>query len=143
MLFRAQKNGCTSNLQSLYAATSAYVNDYQSWPQVSTADISGTTYAQAWITALGPYKISTYNWVCPSVQRLLNNPDLSQQANSRVDYYATPFDTNPSSPTRHSNQPWFIESANVHGDGNLMIMTNGTVQSLNQALIQGAAPPSP
>jgi len=142
MIFRAQKNGCTSNLQSLYAATANYVNDYQSWPQISTADLTGTTYAQAWITALAPYKMSISNWVCPSVQRLLNNPDLTQQQNIRVDYFATPFNANPSSSMQYSNQPWFIESANVHGDGNLMILTNGTVQSLNQALVQGAAPPS-
>jgi prepilin-type N-terminal cleavage/methylation domain-containing protein len=142
MIFRAQRTACTTNLQSLFAAAGSYVNDYQSWPQVSTADISGTTYAQAWITALAPYKIANINWICPSVQRLLGNPDITQPQNVRVDYFATPFDTNPSSPMRYSSQPWFVECANVHGDGNLMICSNGLVQSLNQALEYGSTPPS-
>jgi len=119
------------------------VNDYQSWPQVSTANVSGTPYAQAWIAALAPYKISTTNWVCPSVQRLLNNPDLTQPQNVRVDYFATPFDSNPASPMRYPSQPWFIESANVHGDGNLMILTNGLVESLNEALVSGTGSAAP
>jgi prepilin-type N-terminal cleavage/methylation domain-containing protein len=141
LVYRAQRVTCTSNLKNLFAATSSYLNDYQSWPQVSTANIGGTSYAQSWITALTPYKLTIVNWVCPSVQRLLNNPDLTLSQNVRVDYYATPFDTNPSSPMRYSTQPWFIECANVHGDGNLLILTSGAVESLNQALANGSTAP--
>jgi prepilin-type N-terminal cleavage/methylation domain-containing protein len=134
LIMRAQRVSCTNNLKNLYAAASSYVLDYQSWPQISTADVTGTAYAQGWINALAPYKIGQINWVCPSVQRLLNNPDLTQSGNVRIDYYSTPFDSNVTSPSRYPTQPWFIENANVHGDGNLMIFANGQVKSLNETL---------
>jgi prepilin-type N-terminal cleavage/methylation domain-containing protein len=142
LMMRAQGVSCTNNLKNLYAASSSYVMDNQSWPQVSTADLTGTGYAQGWIDALAPYKIGKINWVCPTVQRLLNNPDLTQPENIRVDYFATPFDSNVTSPSRYPTQPWFIENANVHGDGNLMIFANGQVKSLNETVADLASQPS-
>jgi prepilin-type N-terminal cleavage/methylation domain-containing protein len=142
LLTRAQRVSCTNNLKNLYAGVSAYVADNQSWPQISTADTSGSVYAQSWIDALSPYKIARINWICPSVQRLLNNPDYSQPENARTDYFATPFDNNATSPSRYPTQPWFIEAANVHGDGNLMIFANGQVKSLNETLADLVSQPT-
>jgi type II secretory pathway pseudopilin PulG len=132
LISRAQRASCTNNLVGLYAACTSYVQDYQSWPQVGTTNVTDPSYAQAWITALGPYKIRPVNWICPSIQRLLGNPDYIQPQDARVDYIASPFDSNPSSPSRYPTQPWFAESASVHGDGNLMIFATGEVKSLNQ-----------
>jgi prepilin-type N-terminal cleavage/methylation domain-containing protein len=134
MILRAQRVSCTNNLKNLYAAATSYVQDYQSWPQISTANISDPSFAQAWITALSPYKIHPVNWICPSIQRLLLNPDYTQPGNARIDYMATPFDSNPVSPSRYATQPWFAETASVHGDGNLMIFANGEIKSLNQVV---------
>lgn len=137
LMERAQRVSCTNNLKSLYAAANSYVTDNQSWPQVSTADIHDPSYAQAWIDAFSHYQIRNINWICPSVQRLLNNPDYIQPDNVRIDYLSTPFDANPTSPARYPTQPWFIERADVHGDGNLMIFANGQVKSLNDVLRDG------
>jgi prepilin-type N-terminal cleavage/methylation domain-containing protein len=132
LLTRAQRVSCTNNLKNLYTASTSYVQDYQSWPQISAANIQDPSYAQAWVNALSPYKIQAVNWICPSVQRMLGNPDFIQPQDARVDYIATPFDSNPTSPSRYPTQPWFAETASIHGDGNLMIFANGQVKSLNQ-----------
>lgn len=141
LIERSQRVSCTNNLRNLYTGASAYVADYKSWPQISTTNPSDPSYAQAWYAALSPYQIGQVNWICPSVQRLLHNPDFTQAPNIRTDYFATPFDTNPSSPSRYPTQPWFIESASIHGDGNLMIFTDGQVKSLNQVLSDAASQP--
>ena len=134
LIERAQRVSCTNNLKNLYAATTSYVQDYQSWPQISTANIRDPSFPQAWISALSPYKIRPINWICPSIQRLLGNPDYTQTQNARIDYVATPYDSNPTSPSRYPTQPWFAETASVHGDGNLMIFANGQIKSLNQVV---------
>ena len=134
LIERAQRVNCTTNLKSLYTAASAYTNDYKSWPQVSTTNVQDPSYAQAWMAALAPYQITAANWICPSVQRLLKNPDYMQPENIRLDYFATPFDANPVSPSKYPTQPWFVERGNMHGDGNLMIFASGQVKSLNEAL---------
>jgi prepilin-type N-terminal cleavage/methylation domain-containing protein len=142
LTYRAEGVSCSNNLRSLYAASTSYVQDYQSWPQISTSNIQDPAFAQAWIKALSPYKIQGINWICPSIQRLLLNPDYTQTANMRIDYMATPFDSNPTSPSRHPNQPWFAETASVHGDGNLMIFASGKVESLNQVVLDMQSPQS-
>jgi len=34
LTYRAEGVSCSNNLRSLYAASSSYVQDYQSWPQI-------------------------------------------------------------------------------------------------------------
>ena len=140
LIFRAQGVTCLNNLRNLYAASTSYVQDYQSWPQISTTNIRDPSYAQAWVSALSPYKIKAVNWICPSVQRLLGNPDYTQPLNARVDYIATPFDANPASPSRYPTQPWYAETASVHGNGNLMVFANGEVKPLNDVLLDMQQP---
>jgi len=134
---RADVAACATNLKSLYAAAAAYVQQNGQWPQISTSTLAtpnDTQYAQAWITAFQPYGLGPRNWVCPTVQRQLGNPDLTQPANIRVDYFSTPFDGRPGTPYLWPHQPWFMERGAVHPGGNLLIWSNGQIVNLTQAI---------
>jgi prepilin-type N-terminal cleavage/methylation domain-containing protein len=132
MRARAQRVQCTANLKSLYVAAESYVQQYGSWPQipVSDSDSAEQDYANAWIAALAPFGPTQKTWICPTIQALLGDPDLSQQENVRLDYVATPFDDKPMSPRQWARQPWFAEVGDVHGNGNLIVFTDGSVSDL-------------
>jgi prepilin-type N-terminal cleavage/methylation domain-containing protein len=127
---KADRAGCMGNLRGLFAAGNAYMQDKQEWPQVPTSQIREPSYALAWIKAFEPYKLGRKNWVCPSIQRQMKNPDIYDDKSARVDYTATPFDTNSRSPFLWPTHPWFIERGDMHGDGNLILFTNGSIKSL-------------
>jgi prepilin-type N-terminal cleavage/methylation domain-containing protein len=131
----AQRVQCMANLRSLYTATELYVQRYGSWPQIpvpaSDSDADDQAYAQSWISALAPFGPQQKTWVCPTVQNLLGNPDLSKPENIRVDYIACTFDDKPTTPHQWPRQPWFAEVGNVHGNGNLIIFTDGSISDLN------------
>lgn len=125
---RAQKAQCIGNLRSLHVAVGSYVQDHQSWPQISGNGYQDTTVANLWLAALAPYGLKQINWVCPTIQRELRSPDLSDPANTRVDYLAMPFGTQPRAPYLYDRQPWFIEVANAHGNGQEVIFPDGHIE---------------
>lgn len=129
---RVEKSSCTANLRGLYVGSASYVQDHGQWPQINPGLIEkdNLLYAQQWIKALAPYQIGQPNWLCPTTQKQLNNPDTSKPENVRVDYIACPFDAKQATPYLHPKQPWFIERGAVHAGGNLIIFTNGQVVSL-------------
>jgi type II secretory pathway pseudopilin PulG len=133
---RAQRVQCTANLRSLYVATESYIQQNSGWPQIPIADDSDSAeqnYASAWIAALKPFGVAEKTWICPTIQNLLGNPDYTKSENVRVDYSSTPFDDKMISPHQWPKQPWFIENGDVHGNGNLIIYTDGSVSDLNTA----------
>lgn len=127
---RAEKARCIANMRSLAVAANAYVQDNGHWPQIDplmiTDDYPG--YSKAWLTEFQPYGISQKNWMCPTTQRELGNPDLTKPENVRIDYTPMPFDEHPSTPFKWSGQPWFIERSSIHGNGNLIIFTDGNIR---------------
>ena len=129
---RAEVTGCIGNLKGLHVAAANYVSDAKQWPQIDRKLFGKPEYAKAWQEALGRYGVGTINWVCPSAQRQLNNPDLTKSP--RIDYHATPFDPEPQTPYKWATQPWFIEAGNFHGEGPMIIFCGGNVKSLNQHL---------
>lgn len=130
---RAQRVQCMANLRSLYTGAELFVQQNGSWPQlpVSDSDSAEQDYARAWIAALTPFGPTQKSWICPTTQNLLGNPDLSNPDNVRVDYIATSFDDKPTTPHRWPRQPWFAEVGDVHGNGNLIIFTDGSISDLN------------
>jgi hypothetical protein len=129
---KAERANCASNLRNMFVATNAYLQEHENvWPQV-TSKVTSPDYALAWIEFLKPYGMQRENWVCPTVQRTLKNPDLSDDKLVRIDYLATYFASTPRLPFRWSTQPWFAERGDVHGDGNLVVFATGDVKSLNQ-----------
>lgn len=135
--YRADRAGCVANLKTLYTGAAIYLQQQGQWPQIDPKLISGgsTAYASGWIDALSTCGVARNNWICPSVQRLLHNPDFTQPDNIRVDYIATPFDTKEMTPYLWPKQPWFVEKGSVHGGGgNLIIWANGQIVSLKEAM---------
>src|SRR5437588_6353204 len=95
---RAQRVQCSANLRSLYVATELFVQQNGSWPQIGESDDeddASADFGNGWIGALKEFGVSEKTWICPTVQNLLSNSDLSKPYNARVDYVATPFDDKP------------------------------------------------
>jgi prepilin-type N-terminal cleavage/methylation domain-containing protein len=132
---RAQKVQCMANLRSLYLATETYVQRNGSWPQISLKNYEAPEdFANAWVAALTPFGIGRKSWICPTIEELLHNPDYNDPANARLDYISTGFDDKPTSPHQWPRQPWFIETGDVHGNGNLIIFTDGSIAETNSIL---------
>jgi prepilin-type N-terminal cleavage/methylation domain-containing protein len=131
---RAQRVQCSANLRSLYIATELFVQQNDSWPQIGESDDeddASADFGNGWIAALKEFGVTEKTWICPTVQNLLSNPDLSKPENARVDYVATPFDDKPTTPHEWPRQPWFAEVGNVHRHGNLIIFTDGSISDLD------------
>ena len=126
---RSQKASCIANLRSLHVAANLYIQENHQWPQIGSKG-EPKTVATNWINALNPYGLTQANWLCPTVQGLLANPDMTDSDNARIDYISTPFDTKPQTPFQWAKQPWFVESADVHGNGNLILFPDGHIQEL-------------
>lgn len=131
---RTERINCTSNLKNLFVAAESYIQDNGHWPQIDPglikSDASDHNYSKAWIDALSRYGIDRKNWICPTHQRDVGSPDYTKPENVRIDYFAMPFDTAQFTPHRWPSQPWFVERASAHGNGNLVIFTDGSVQAL-------------
>jgi prepilin-type N-terminal cleavage/methylation domain-containing protein len=136
---RAQRFQCTANLRSLYISADLFVQQNGSWPQIPrTSSATGSEdQAKAWIDALAPFGASAKTWICPTMQGLLGQPDYWNPENARIDYIPMSFDDKPTSPHQWPGQPWFLETGNVHGNGNLIIFTDGSISDLN-TVVQGA-----
>ena len=134
---RAQKAQCMANLHNLYVGTDLYVQRNGSWPQIFINNFpTGEDYANAWVAALGPFGIERKTWICPTIQELLHGPDYADPANARLDYVSTGFDDKPTSPHQWPRQPWFIETGDVHGNGNLIIFTDGSIAETKNVFSQ-------
>ena len=117
-----------ANLRSLYVATDVYIQRNGHWPQIYLKNYgTGEDFANAWIAALEPFGVTRKTWICPAIQSLLHNPDYLEPAHARIDYVSTGFDDKPTSPHQWPRQPWFIETGDVHGNGNLIIFTDGSI----------------
>lgn len=130
---RIERINCTSNLRELYVGANSYLQANGSWPQIDPALLKQphNAYDEAWIQAYLPYGVARGTWICPTVEHLMGGPDYTQPDNYRADYVAMPYDRNALTPFKWPTQPWFVERANVHGTGNLLILANGTVTDLN------------
>jgi type II secretory pathway pseudopilin PulG len=140
---RAQRASCTANLRTLYVATESYVQQNGSWPQIPITDSSDeaqAAYAKAWIAALSPFGPGQRSWICPTVQHKLHDPDLSKPENIRIDYRAVYFDDKPITPHKWPRMPWFAETQDVHGNGQLIIFTDGSVSDLKTVAAQAQQP---
>ncbi|HEX4084070.1 MAG TPA: prepilin-type N-terminal cleavage/methylation domain-containing protein [Chthoniobacteraceae bacterium] len=127
-----ERINCTSNLVQLYTGASAYLQDTKHWPQVNPALLNQANHAydEAWIETYMPYGVTRQCWICPTIERSLGGPDITQPENYRADYIAMPYDSKQLSPHQWPLQPWFAERGNVHGTGNLIILANGSVTDL-------------
>ena len=143
MRARAQRVQCTANLHSLYVAANLFVQQNNNWPQIrlGTSENAQNDYANAWISALGPFGVTRKSWICPTIQTLMENPDYTKPENARLDYMPMPFDDKPTTSHQWPRQPWFVETGDVHGNGNLLVFTDGSISDLKT--IASNASPAP
>jgi len=132
---RAQRAQCTTNLRNLYVGTESFIQQNGSWPQIprSAAGMS-PEYAEAWVKTLEPFSVPAKTWICPTIQNLMKNPDYAKPGSARLDYVPMPFDDKPTTAHQWPKQPWFIETGDVHGHGNLIIFTDGSISDLKTVL---------
>lgn len=131
---RVEKVNCTNNLRQLYTGANSYIQEYGHWPQVNPALMQQPNHAydEAWIEDFLPFGVGRGTWICPTIEHELGGPDYTQPQNYRADYLAMPFDFRRITPSRWPTAPWFVERGNVHGNGNLIIQSNGAVVELTQ-----------
>jgi type II secretory pathway pseudopilin PulG len=142
MRARSQRFQCTANLRSLYLSADLFLQQNGAWPQIPrTASGTSEDYAKAWIDALTPFGATAKTWICPTMQGLLDQPDYSNPENARIDYIPMPFDDKPTTPHEWPRQPWFIETGNVHGNGNLIVYTDGSISDLTTVLQSAGSGP--
>ena len=134
VLRRTEKTACVANLHSLHVGMDLYMQEHHSWPQVVSSGAEPEVYAAKWIGILQPYGLNQINWICPTLQKSLSNPDLTDHDNTRIDYSPMTFDTKPQTPYRWQTMPWFAERADTHGNGQLLIFSDGHVQELGDFL---------
>ena len=142
---RARVAACATNLKNLYVGANGYVQEHNGWPQIPVPNAPqghDDLYVTAWQDALRPYGVTPRTWVCPTLHALRGGPDLSRPENRCVDYLATPFDARPRRPFEHANMPWFVETTNAHGGGQLIIFGNGAVMNMREAVATFAGKPS-
>ena len=123
---KAERVACGENLKTLHMALSTYLVDNKRWPQISTDSIQDEEeYWQAWVRALEPYKLPDKVWMCPTYKRATREELLRFSS-----YHPFPFDGKSiHTPYRWSNMPWVAEIGDNHGDGALLIMPDGSIQT--------------
>ena len=139
---RAQRVQCTVNLKNLGIGANLYLQqNNEIWPQIrpTATGSASEDYANAWIAALEPFNVPRKTWICPTIQNGLDSPDYSTADVARIDYFATTFDDKPGTAHEWPKQPWFIETGSVHGNGNLILFTDGSITDLN-TVVQSAGP---
>ena len=127
---KAEMVVCMNNLRNLRSAFSAYAND--GWPQIPKGIALGSNEEQRWWIEqtkkdLG---LSEKTWRCPTITRLFRaSPEAERPL---IHYLPTPFSAQPGKANKNAKMPWFIEIANAHGNGNLLVRQNGTVEPAPQ-----------
>jgi len=143
MRARAQRVQCAANLRNLYVASESYLQQNGGWPQISRGDSEDASeqFAMAWIAALKPFGPNERTWICPTIQESLQNPNYMTAENARIDYIPMSFDDKPMTPHQWPRMPWFLEVGDVHGNGQLIIFTDGSISDANTLIGSASASP--
>jgi prepilin-type N-terminal cleavage/methylation domain-containing protein len=130
---RASDAGCKSNLRTLHAGLSSYMQDHDMiWPQIpesvrDSESEENDEESKWWYETLKDYDVPKKAWLCPGDAdraKILTSDD--QHLSS---YTITEFDDVPNSAYRWK-QPWVIEDGDMHGRGKgpNMIFPDGSIQ---------------
>ena len=101
-------------------------------------NVASAAFANAWLEKLQPYNVGKENWFCPTIKAQMGSVGSRP---FRLDYIPTPFGPKAIEPFQWPTHPWFAERGSVHVNGNLIILTNGSVKALNEVI--GSAQPAP
>ena len=133
---RADVARCMGNLRGLHIALATDLTEKGHWPQCPF-ELGKGGYDDWWVHELSAYKISEANWTCPTIQREMHasKQDFTNGL-SKIHYVPVDFDDNPFTPRRWTTQPWIIEIADAHGEGNLMVFPDGAIIGATRYLNQ-------
>jgi len=141
---RLERTRCIKNLQNLHVAANLYIQEHYAWPQIELANRTSDQIAKDWQEALQPYGITLDGWICPTFQKLNHSPDVTQPENRRIDYIGMRFAPKPQEPFSATNYPWFFEKVDVHGNGQLLIFSDGHVENMGEFQTRlGSPTPTP
>ncbi len=122
----AERVICMNNLRNLRSAFTSYATD--GWPQVPKEIKLGSLAEQRWWLEktekdLG---LSKSSWQCPTIRRQFAS--APEKDRPLIHYLPTPFSKEPNRANKSPQMPWFIEIGDAHGQGNLLVRQNGTVE---------------
>jgi prepilin-type N-terminal cleavage/methylation domain-containing protein len=123
---KAEMVVCMNNLSNLHSAFSGYAAE--GWPQIPKGITLGSNEEQRWWIEQTKKDLGLpeKTWRCPTITRLFkSSPEADRPI---IHYLPTPFSAHPGKSNKNSQMPWFIEIANAHGNGNLLVRQNGTVE---------------
>jgi type II secretory pathway pseudopilin PulG len=130
----ARRVACVARLKSLYVATSGFMGANEGrWPRIRPTMSDDAQFAQQWYDVLSPQGLGWEDLVCPSMQRKLGSPKVSDPKLHRMDYVNMFFDDRPGTAMKWPNMPWFLERQDIHGGGQLVILSSGTVVDIKEA----------
>ena len=121
---RAETIVCINNLKNLYVTFSNYA--IEGWPQLPKNITLGSNEEHQWWLERTKSDLPQKTWQCPTLTRLFKSSP--QKERPFIHYLPTPFSARPNQANQFPNMPWFIEIANAHGNGNLLIRQNGNVE---------------
>lgn len=131
---RFEKPACVANLTGLYRVLLNYQTDNDGrWPQLPANIAMGSVEEQDfWISTCKAYDFNEKNWRCPTAQRLMRSKSDEVHV-SKIHYLPTLFDSdkNRMSPMEWRH-PWAVEIGDMHGEGNLMIFSNGKIRTYKE-----------
>jgi prepilin-type N-terminal cleavage/methylation domain-containing protein len=127
---QAQKVVCMSHLRTLWLAFSPCATDSEGWPQVPKGIKIGTTQEQQWWLdySTNHLGLTAKDWHCPVIERASRNSSSSSGV-PVIHYLPTLFDARRGTPNRWPSMPWFSELGDVHGQGNLTVRADGSIQA--------------
>lgn len=131
ILPRVEKIRCMNNLRNLRVAFSVYA--VEGWPQVPKNIQLGSREEERWwleTTEKDNLQLPRSTWICPTIQRMFRS--APEKDRPLIHYLPTPFSAEPGKANQATFFPWFIEIGNAHGEGNLMVRQNGTVEPATQ-----------
>ena len=130
---RLEQSRCTANLRNLHLGMTSYLTDHDRvWPQIdiTLSQTEPEKFAGAWVDTLDDYGVTPEVWICPTIQKLFGNPDFRGE-DARIDYMGNQYRPQRNAPYEFPTDPWFLETGNVHGHGNLIIYADGSVHALD------------
>ena len=122
----AERIACVNNLKNLRAAFGEYA--IEGWPQIPSGIALGSMAEQRWWLEMTEKDLglSKSAWQCPTIRRqFAKEPEKDRPL---IHYLPTPFSKEPNRAKKSSQMPWFIEIGDAHGQGNLLVRANGTVE---------------
>jgi prepilin-type N-terminal cleavage/methylation domain-containing protein len=117
---------CMNNLKNLHVAFAVYATE--GWPQIPSGIPMGSLAEQRWWLEKTEKDLllSKNTWQCLTIRRqFAGAPEKDRPI---IHYLPTPFSKEPNRANKNSQMPWFIEIGNAHGQGNLLVRQNGTIE---------------